>query len=88
MTTDETSVITSGPTVAPNRLTGLPPIRLQGRHPASRRNPSLCLLDPQTRDRSGDHELLDLLGALEDVVGLLNAFGGSGYGQTQGFSSV
>jgi hypothetical protein len=27
-------------------------------------------------------------GALEDVVGLLNAFGGSGYGQTLGFSSV
>ena len=46
------------------------------------------LLDAQAADRPGDHELLDLLGALEDVVGLLNAFGGSGYGQTLGFSSV
>jgi hypothetical protein len=46
------------------------------------------LLDAQTADRPGDDQLLDLLGALEDVVGLLNAFGGSGYGQTLGFSSV
>jgi hypothetical protein len=35
------------------------------------------LLDPQAADRPGDHELLDLLGALEDVVGLLNPFGSS-----------
>jgi hypothetical protein len=28
------------------------------------------LLDAHPRDRPGDHELLDLLGALEDVVGL------------------
>jgi hypothetical protein len=48
----------------------------------------VALLDPQSQDRPGDHELLDLLGALEDVVGLLNTFGGSGYGQTLGFSSV
>mgnify|MGYP003402910404 CR=1 FL=1 len=31
------------------------------------------LLDAQAADRPGDHELLDLLGALEDVVGLLKA---------------
>jgi hypothetical protein len=29
----------------------------------------VALLDPQSQDRPGDHELLDLLGALEDVVG-------------------
>jgi len=28
------------------------------------------LLDPQARDRSRDHQLLDLLGAFEDVVDL------------------
>jgi len=29
------------------------------------------LLDPQTGDRSADDQLLDLLGAFEDVVGLI-----------------
>jgi hypothetical protein len=29
------------------------------------------LLDSHARDRSADHELLDLLGAFEDVVGLI-----------------
>jgi hypothetical protein len=31
------------------------------------------LLDPQAADRPGDDQLLDLFGALEDVVGLLMA---------------
>ena len=35
---------------------------------------SLALLDPQTRDGSADHELLDLLGAFEDVVGLSETY--------------
>jgi hypothetical protein len=39
--------------------------------------PEKRLLDAQSADRPGDHELLDLLGALEDVVGLLVAFGNS-----------
>jgi hypothetical protein len=33
--------------------------------------PQVRLPNPQTRDRSTDHELLDLLGAFEDVVGLI-----------------
>jgi hypothetical protein len=37
------------------------------------------LLDTQAADRPGDDELLDLLGALEDVVGLLMAFAWSGH---------
>jgi hypothetical protein len=32
------------------------------------------LLDAQAGDRPGDHELLDLLGALEDVEGLPDQF--------------
>jgi hypothetical protein len=35
-----------------------------------RRNPFVCLLDAQPADRPADHQLLDLLGAFEDVVGL------------------
>ena len=31
----------------------------------------LSSLDPQARDRSADDQLLDLLGAFEDVVGLI-----------------
>ena len=44
-----------------------------GPHPGGRflgHHPVLGLLDPQTRDRPTDHQLLDLLGAFEDVVGL------------------
>jgi len=33
------------------------------------------LLDPQPGDGPGDHELLDLLGALENVEGLPDVFG-------------
>ena len=33
-------------------------------------DPFICLLDAQTQDRPADHELLDLLGAFEDVVDL------------------
>jgi hypothetical protein len=32
------------------------------------------LLDAQTRDGPADHELLDLLGAFEDVVGLSETY--------------
>ena len=32
------------------------------------------LFDPQTGDRTADDQLLDLLGALEDVVGVQNPF--------------
>jgi hypothetical protein len=35
------------------------------------------LLDPEARDRPGDDQLLDLLGAFEDVVGLAKPFGQS-----------
>jgi hypothetical protein len=35
----------------------------------------IWLLDAQAADRSRDHELLDLLGALEYVVGRSSAFG-------------
>src|SRR5580692_3802606 len=38
--------------------------------PAPPQNPVPALLDVHPRDRTGDHELLDLGGALEDVVDL------------------
>ena len=37
-------------------------------------DPFVCLLDPHTRDRPTDHELLDLFGAFEYVVGLIRAY--------------
>ncbi len=37
--------------------------------PTRSHNPSSALLDPHPRDRPGNHELLDLFGALEYVVG-------------------
>jgi hypothetical protein len=54
----------------------------------SARSPSYCLLDAQAADRPGDDELLDLLGALEDVVGLLDAFGCAEEPAHAGLSSV
>jgi len=42
-----------------------------------------CLLDPQARDRTREDQLLDLLGAFEDVVGVSWAYpllsGGAGF---------
>ena len=45
--------------------------------PAPTRRPLWRLLDAQAGDGPGDHELLDLLGALEDVEGLASASGRS-----------
>jgi hypothetical protein len=68
--------------------TSWPPACRRRRRGRANAKSQLAATRSQTRDRPGDDELLDLRGALEDVVGLLNAFGGSGYGQTLGFLSV
>ena len=44
---------------------------------ADSEKPASLLLDPHPGQRSDDDQLLDLLGALEYVVGVLIAFGGN-----------
>ena len=52
------------------------------------RNPSCLLLDPHPGQGTGDDQLLDLLGALEYVVGVHIAFSGNGSQAIAGFLSV
>ncbi len=57
-------------------------------HRPSRIKPQVGLLDAKAADGAGDDELLDLLRALEDVVGLLELFGSRENLHTVGFWSA